>query len=53
MQRWPAARECLRAERPTPVLAPRKVTVLEWVVDMVAEVGRLIGDNACAVDFTM
>lgn len=28
MQLWPAARVCLRAERPMPVLAPRKATVL-------------------------
>ena len=32
MHRCPAARVCLSAERPTPVLAPRKATVLEFVV---------------------
>ena len=32
MHRWPAARVCLSAERPTPVLAPRNATVLELVV---------------------
>lgn len=28
MHWWPAARVCLSAERPTPVLAPRNATVL-------------------------
>ena len=32
---WPAARVCLSAERPTPVLAPRKATVLVFVVIVV------------------
>ena len=35
MQRWPAARVCLRAERPTPVLAPKKAMVLMLVVAVV------------------
>lgn len=34
MHRWPAARVCLSAERPTPVLAPRNATVLESVLIM-------------------
>ena len=35
MHWWPAARVCLSAERPTPVLAPRKATVLVFVVIVV------------------
>ena len=43
MHRWPAARVCLSAERPTPVLAPRKATVLEFVV-IVLVVWLCVGD---------
>lgn len=35
MHWWPAARVCLSAERPTPVLAPRKAMVLVFVVIVV------------------
>ena len=43
MHWWPAARVCLSAERPTPVLAPRKATVFVFV-DIVVVVWLGFGD---------